>query len=175
MRGLFRRFIGHRRAVAAVEFAIIAPMMLVLAGGIVEIGSLARAYAAVNRLTMQYALSLADCADTASGVCQTEMNNDASTTTLANIVPQLNVSNLTLQMAQVQMSGTTPTIQYSYPSGLTLTAAQISALRAAVTSGTYGVVVTASYTYTLLFFSKLMSPIIGSSFPISFSVAQLKN
>lgn len=174
MRGVIR-FLAQRRAVAAVEFAIIAPVLMVLVGGVVEIGSLLRAYAAVNRVATQYALSYADCPDFTSGTCQTELSQYASTTTLANIVPQLTAANLTLTMAQVSMSGSTPTVQYVSPAGATLTAAQTAALVNAVPSGQTGVVVTAKYTYSLLFFATLMKPIIGSSWTITFTVAQLKS
>jgi len=174
-RGLMPRGFG-RRAAVAVEFALIAPVMVLLAGGIYVLGSLLRANAAVDRLVMQYAISFADCSDTASLVCQTELSEYATTFALGNLAPQLVAANLALSMAQVSMSGTTPTVEY--PPGLSLTAAQTAALQAAVTptavSGQTYVVVTATYIYTPLLFAKAMTPIIGASVTLSDTVAQLK-
>jgi Flp pilus assembly protein TadG len=165
-----------RNGSVAIEFAFVAPVMMMLAGGIFVLGSLLRANAAVNRLAMQYAISFADCSDTSSGVCLTELNQYETTAALGNIAPQLAVANLTLTMAQVQMNGTTPTVEY--PSGLSLTATQNSALQAVVTAGSVSgltyVVVTATYIYTPPLFASVMQPIIGSSVTLSSTVAQLK-
>jgi Flp pilus assembly protein TadG len=165
-----------RRGSVVVEFALVAPVMTLLAGGIYVMGSLLRANAAVNRLAMQYAISFADCSDTASGVCLTELNQYETTFALSNIAPQLLTANITLSMAQVQMSGTTPTVEY--PTGLSLTAAQTSALQAAASPASISpltyVVVTVSYVYTPLIFAPLMTPIIGSSVTLTYTAAQLK-
>ncbi len=170
----FQGLAAHRRGTAAVEFAAVAPIMVLLVGAIFEIGSLLRANAVVNRLVMQYAISYADCSDTSTGVCGTEVAEYGTSAALANIAPQLTAANLTLDMAQVKMNGTTPTVEYSYPSGLTLTSAQIAALQATVASGQTGVVVTATYPYQLLVFSTLMAPFIGTNFSFSYTAAQLK-
>lgn len=161
-----------------VEFALVAPVLLTLAGGIVELGAVLRAYAAVNRLAMQYAISFADCSDTSSGACQTELNEYVTSFMVGNIAPVLIPANLTVSMSQVLMNGTTPSVEYhgGYPSNgsATLSAAQTTALQAAVASGQTGVVDTVTYQYSLLVFAKLMAPIIGSNFNISYTVAQLK-
>jgi Flp pilus assembly protein TadG len=173
-----RRFVlrlaAHRRGTAAIEFAVVAPIMLLLGSAIFEIGSLLRANAVVNRLVMQYAISYADCSDTSSGVCGTEVAEYGTSYALGNIVPQLTAANLTLDMAQVKMNGATPTVEYSYPAGFTLTTAQITALQATVASGQTGVVVTATYPYQLLVFSTLMSPFFGSNFSFTYTAVQLK-
>lgn len=174
MRHLFSRLQANRRAVVAVEFAVVAPIMVLLAGAIFEIGSLLRTSAAVNRLTMQYAVSYADCSDTASGVCLTELDEYPTTAALGNIAPQLKAASVTLKMAQVKMNGLVPTIEYIYPTGSSLTNAQTAALQAAIPSGQSGIVITISYPYRLLVFSSLMSPFIGSSFTFSYTAAQLK-
>ena len=130
-----RTLAGNRRASVAIEFALIAPILALLAGGIYGIGSVLRATAAVNRLAMQYAISYADCSDTSSGVCLTELNLYGTAAALGNIAPQLTTANLTLSMAQVMMSGSTLTVEYAYPAGLSLSAAQTTALKAVIAAG----------------------------------------
>ena len=155
-----------------IEFALVLPVMLLLAAGVYVFGSLLRANAALNRLVMQYAISFADCSDTSSGVCGTELAEYETTAALNNIAPQLSPSSLTLTMAQAIMSGTTPTVEY--PVGGSLTAAQISALQAVVPSGQTGVVVTASYLFTPVIFAPLIQPFIGTGVTLSYTMAQLK-
>ncbi len=157
-----------------VEFALVAPLLLTLAGGIVELGAVLRAYAAVNRLAMQYAVSFADCSDNSTGACQTELNQYVTSFMVGNIAPMLTPANLSVSMSQVAMNGTTPTVEYQSSGSAALSAAQTTALQAAVPSGQTGVVDTVTYQYSLLIFSTLMAPIIGSSFNISYTVAQLK-
>ncbi len=152
--------------------------MLLLAGGIFVIGSILRANSALNRLALQYANSFADCSDTSTGVCQTELNEYATVFALGNIAPQLLVSNLTLTMAQVKMNGSTPTIEYAYPTNLSLSATQTSALQTAAqdvaVSGQTYVVVTATYLYQPLILGPVMTPITGSTVTLSYTVAQEK-
>jgi Flp pilus assembly protein TadG len=174
MRKAARRFLLDRGASVAVEFAIAAPVMLLIAGGVFTLGSLLRVNSALNRLAMQYAISFADCSDTSSGVCQTELNEYVTSSALAAVAPQLLPGNLTLSMAQVKMNGSTPAVEYYYPSGFSLSAAQTSALQAVVVSGQTGVVVTATYRYQVLQFSAVMAPVLSSSYTLSYTVAQLK-
>lgn len=166
--------IRDRSGAVAVEFALILPAMLLLAGAIFGIGSVLRAYAATNRLTMEYAISYANCSDTASGVCQTELNQYGTAAALGNVAPRLTASNITLSMAQVIMNGSTLSVEYAYPSSLLLSAAQQSALQAILSSGETGVVVSVTYQYQVPLFAAILAPIIGSSFTISDTVAQLK-
>ena len=165
---------ADRRASVAIEFAVIGPLMVFLAGGIFTIGSLLRSNSGVNRLAMQYAVSYADCSDTSSGVCLTELNEYVTTGALSNIAPQLSTANITLTMAQVKMNGTTPAIEYAYPTSLSLSAAQTAALVAAVPSGQTGVVVTATYKFQVLLFAGIMTPMLGSSVTMSYTAAQPK-
>jgi Flp pilus assembly protein TadG len=167
------RSIG-RRASSAIEFAVVAPIMLLMAAGLFEVGSLLQADAAVDRLAMQYAISYAECSDTSSGVCLTELNQYTTSTAIAYIAPQIPIGALTVSMAQAKMTSGMPSVEYIYPSGGALSAAQISALQAVVGNGQTGVVVTITYPYKLQMFSLLMAPIIGSSFTLSYTVAQLK-
>jgi Flp pilus assembly protein TadG len=167
-------FCRSKTGSAAVEFAFIMPILLAMFAGVVEIGRIFQVYNATNRLATQFANVYADCSDSPAGTCSTELSALASTSTISNIVPQLDSSHLSLSVFQVSMSGTTPTIVYASPSGATLTAAQTSAAQALLTSGQPGVVVTATYTHSLQFFQTLMNPYLGSLLTPSYTAVQLK-
>jgi Flp pilus assembly protein TadG len=182
MRAILRGLFAHRRGIAAVEFAVLAPVMLLLAGGIVDGGLLLRVYTSVNALSMQYVESYADCDKL--GTCATEPATYAATNTLANVAPGLTASNLTLSMFEVTITGSTVSVINAYATNTgspSLSAAQTSALLALVPAGAastntyYAVVVTATYQYSLQFFSSLMAPILGSSFAVSYTQAQLQS
>jgi Flp pilus assembly protein TadG len=168
---LMRRWLRSDRATAALEFGLTVPTLLLFIGGIVEFGRAFQVYAVVNRLAAQYAIVWADCSDPSNtGVCSTEMTNYTAANAIANIAPQLVASRLTLQMFQVLMSGTTPTIVYAYPTGATLSTAQ-----ATLSSGQSAVIVTASYSHTLVYFSALMTPFLGSHLTPAYTIVQLKS
>jgi len=169
------RFWVSRNAAAASEFALILPIIVLMFAAIVEFGAIFQVYAAVNRVATQFAIAWADCSDSPAGTCQTELNTYTAASTIANFAPQLTASKLTLTMFEVTMSGTTPTIVYAYPSAATLNAGQTLAAQASFSSGQTGVVVTASYTHTLQFFSTLMTPFLGANLTPTYTVAQLKS
>jgi Flp pilus assembly protein TadG len=169
-----RRFLGSRRGAVAVEFAFIAPIVFVILGGLYEVGHAFQTLTAVNEMASQYAISWADCSDNPAGTCNTEIGLYTPSAAISNVAPQLTAANVTLQMFQVTMSGTTPSVTYAYPTGSGLTAAQTSAAQGALTSGQTGVIVTVNYTYNVIVFPGLLSGIIPTSFPMSFTVAQLK-
>ena len=169
-----RRFARSRRGSAAVEFAIIAPIVLVILGGLYEVGHAFQTLTAVNELASQYAISWADCSDNPAGTCNTEISLYSPSNAIGNVAPQLTAAIVTLQMFQVTMSGTTPSVTYAYPSGAGLTAAQTTAAQAAFTSGQTGVIVTVNYTYNVTVFPGVLSGVIPASFPMSFTVTQLK-
>jgi Flp pilus assembly protein TadG len=168
-------FLESENGIAAVEFAVIAPMMLLMLAGIFEFGRIYQVYSACNRLATQYTIAWADCSDSPAGTCSTELSAFTSANAIANIAPQLNPSKLTLSMFQVQMSGSTPSVVYSAPSGATLSAAQTSAVQAALSNGASGVVVTATYSHSLAVFSTLMKPFLNSYLTPSYTVVQLKS
>jgi Flp pilus assembly protein TadG len=170
---LLVRIRASRSGTAAIEFAIILPIVVFLFAGVVEFGRMFQVYNATNRLATQYAIAWADCSDDPAGTCQTELGTYTSSSTIANIAPQLNPAQLTLQMFWVTMSGTTPTIVYAYPATATLTTAQTTLAQATFASGASGVIVTASYAHTLNFFGNLITPLLGSYLNPSYSVAQL--
>jgi Flp pilus assembly protein TadG len=120
-----RNFRRSTTASAAVEFAFIFPIMLSMFAGVVEVGKLFQVYDATNRLASQYAIVYADCLQ--AGTCSSEPALLGTTAAIANIVPQLQTSQLSLSIFQVSMSGTTPVVVYSFPSGATLTASQTAA------------------------------------------------
>ena len=169
-----RRFLRSDHGSAAVEFAFIAPIVIVILGGLYEVGHAFQTLTAVNQLASQYAISWADCADNPAGTCNTELGLYSPSATLSNVAPQLTASNITLKMFQVSMSGSTPSVTYSYPSASSLNATQTAAAQATLTSGQVGVIVTVNYTYNVTVFPGVLSGIIPSSFPMSFTVAQLK-
>jgi Flp pilus assembly protein TadG len=175
MKDLIQRFRTSRDANAAVEFALISPIALLLLAGVVETGRLIEVYDATNRLANQYAIAWADCSDQPAGTCSTELNSYTSAYSIANFVPELTAANVTLSMFEVTMSGSTPNVVYSYPSTATMSPAQIAAAQAAFSSGQIGVVVTASYSHSLIFFSKEMSPLLGASLTPTYTTAQLKS
>lgn len=131
-------------------------------------------YDQVNRLATQYAIAWADCADSPTGTCKTEMNDLAAPVAIANIFPLLQNSSITLQMFEITMNGATPSVVYAHPSGASLTAAQTTAAQASFTNGQYGVIVTASYSYSLVYFESVMTPFLGNALTSSYTVTQLK-
>jgi hypothetical protein len=90
------------------------------------------------------------------------------------LAPQITAANVSLEMFQVTMSGTTPSVTYSYPNGTGLNASQTTAAQNYFTSGQNGVIVTVVYTYNVVVFPGVLSGLIPSSFPMSFTVCQLK-
>jgi Flp pilus assembly protein TadG len=174
MPGRTRHFVSSRSGSAAIEFAFIAPVLLTMIAGVVELGRLYQVYNGANRLATQYAIVYADCSDNPVGTCATEVALLGSSNAISNIEPQLQNSLLSLSIFQVSMSGTTPTVVYSYPSGASLTSSQVTAAQGLLTSGQSGVVVTATYSHTLQFFQTLMSPYLGSVLTPSYTAVQLK-
>jgi Flp pilus assembly protein TadG len=166
---------GSKRATAGTEFALIAPILLLFAGGIVEFGRVFVVYEAVNQLATQYAIAWADCSDTPAGTCSTELSTYTAANAITNIAPQLQSANLSLKMFQILMSGTTPTIVYSYPGGASLTTAQIAVAQSTFSNGQSGVIVSATYTHSLAFFPTLMTPFLGAHLTPAYTIAQLKS
>ena len=167
-------FLKAEGATSAIEFAFVAPVMLLMAAGITEIGRYYSVYDASNLLADQYASAWADCTDVPTGTCATELSTFSSASTIANIVPELTPSQTTLSMFQITMVGTTPTVVSSYPSGAALSGSQSAAAASAFTSGQSGVVVTVSYNHSLVYFPAAMASILGSVLNISYTVVQLK-
>jgi Flp pilus assembly protein TadG len=172
--GPTRKFLRSRAATAAVEFAILVPVMLGMAGGGFELGRAFQVYNAANRLATQYAFVWSDCPDSPAGACLTELSSYTSSATLANVAPQLITANIDLRMFQVTVNGTTVNTVYAYPTGTTPTAAEQTAAISALTNGQTGVIVSINYVHQLAVFTTLLSPIIGSSYTMAFTVVQVK-
>lgn len=169
-----RSLLASPRGNAAIEFAIVAPIMLLLTGGIVEVGAIFKVYNSVNRLATQYASAWSDCSDFPAGTCGTELANYTDASALVNIAPILVPARLTLVMFQFKMNGTSPSVTYP-TSGFTITAAQIARIQSAgFVDKDAGVFVTASYTHQLNFFSAVMGPFLNSALSPSYTVTQLK-
>lgn len=171
---LLRRFAGSRSGSSAIEFSIILPVMLLMIAGVVEVGRLFQVYNATDRLATQYAIVFADCSDQPIGTCSAEMTQLGATATVSNVVPQLQSGLLSLSIFQVSMSGTAPSIVYSFPSSASLSTAQVAAAQAILSDGQSGVVVTATYNHSLQFFQNLMSPYLSSVLTPSYTAVQLK-
>jgi len=60
---MLQAFRRSRSGTAAIEFAFILPVLLMMFAGVVEAGRLFQVYDATNRLATQYAIVLADCSD----------------------------------------------------------------------------------------------------------------
>jgi len=168
-------FWSLNRGSAAVEFAMIAPILLTLLAGIVEGGHVIQTYKSVNALATQYALVWADCSDEPAGTCLTELNTLSASNTIANSFPTLTASALTLQAFQVQMSGANPTIIYVYPLGSTLSPTQVTAASNAIQAGQSGVLVSLTYNDPLDFFPTIMNTFFGAYLTPSFTVVQQKS
>jgi Flp pilus assembly protein TadG len=175
MTDLLLKFWRSGIATAAVEFAFIVPVMLLMVAGITEYGRYYVVSDAANRLATQYASAWADCSDVPTGTCALELNTFGSSNVIQNIVPPLAASKTTLSMFQVIMVGTTPTVVSSYPAASTLSSAQSTAASAILTSGESGVVVTVTYAHSLDYFPGIMSAFLGSALNISNTVVQLKS
>ncbi len=148
--------------------------MVMMIAGVVELGRLFVVYDGTNRLATQYAIVYADCSDVPTGTCNTELTALSSTNAISNIEPQLIASLLSITIFQVSMSGTTPTVVYSYPSNATLTSSQVTAAQGVLTNGQSGVIVTATYNHSLQFFQTLMTPYLASALTVSYTAVQLK-
>lgn len=169
-----RHFRRSQAGTAAIEFAFIAPILLLMFAAIVEFGGVFQAYNSVNRLATQYAITWSDCSDLPIGTCNTELTAFGSGNLATNIVPRLDAGALTLRMFQVNMSGSTPKITYAYPAGSTLSSNETTAAQGVLTDGQAGVIVTASYDITLQYFPGLMSSYLSSVLKASFTSTQLK-
>lgn len=180
MRRRFVRKLGRcRQGASAVEFALIAPVLLLLTAGIVELGAALSVYRATNLLATQYAIAWADCKDDPAGTCSTELATYTSASSVTNVAPKLKSSQLTLRMFQVSMAstGSPPAVTktYSYPSSATLTATETSAAQSAFPAGQSGVIVSVSYTHQPMFFSQMSGTWLASTMTAAYLVTQLKS
>ena len=78
----FLNFLKAKGATSAIEFAFVAPVMLLMMAGITEIGRYYSVYDAANRLADQYASAWADCSDVPAGTCATELSTFSSANTI---------------------------------------------------------------------------------------------
>jgi hypothetical protein len=77
-------------------------------------------------------------------------------------------------MFQVTVNQGVVNTVYAYPTGATPTSAEQTSATSTLNNGQTGVIVSVSYVYNLMIFSTLMSPIIGSSYTMAFTVVQVK-
>lgn len=172
------RLLRSERGTAAVEFALIAPFMLLIAAGIVEIGLTFKVNNSVNRLASQYAIGWSDCYDS-STTCADELANYWTPRVVKSMAPQLDYADITkLKMLQVTRgAGNTFTVDASkrYSKGGTdysLSAAETTLALQTLDPGNVGVVVTVTYNRTLQFFDALLPE--SLEIDPSYTVVQLK-
>jgi Flp pilus assembly protein TadG len=182
------RRVHRSRATAALEFALIFPVMLLLIAGIVEFGSVFVAIEATNRIATQYALAWANCSENSidtNGLCSQELTTYITAASISNVVPKLILANLTLTMVEFTVSsGGTVTAVYSRGYSAVNAAQLADATTRAGSAFTlfpgpaavqYVVVVEAEYAYSLLFFATLMSPFLPNPLTFSYTAIQLKS
>lgn len=179
MRLTARPFTSSSNANAAVEFALLAPFVVLLMAGVSELGRLFVVYNATNRLATQYAIAWSDCYDSPAGTCSTEMSLYTTQSAMKNFVPQLYTptpicGTLTLQMFQISMSGTTPNVTYAYPTGTALSTAQTNLAKATFSTGQSGVLVTATCASSLGWFASQMNSFLAGRLTPTYTALQLK-
>lgn len=149
------RFLAHERGVAAVEFSLLAPLMLALMAGIISFGEGLRQY----RHAFQTAASLAQTAarySVANAAASTQITSDQSAA-LTNGVNVLlgsqNVSSLTATAQRVVMApGGQMNVVWTWTTpGATAAAIVPSEISAFASSGESVVVVDVSFSRSYLF------------------------
>jgi Flp pilus assembly protein TadG len=194
MRSPTRSFAANRRAVAAVEFALIVPLMIVMVAGLVEFGRFYQVYTVANRLGTQYAVAWANCSESSTdtnGVCANEIADYTKAAAISNVAPQLTPSALTLTMAEftvtqagvasmIYVGGNTAGASNTTGDATQLSNAKLKAATAFnVFAGPaavqYVVVTEVKYVHTLDFFPTLMSAILGDYLTISNTSTLLKS
>jgi len=174
---LLRRFRRDDRAIAAIEFAIIVPVVLALAATTLEFGMYYRALDAVNKLAAQYAIAWADCAGATE--CQAEANVFSSTTLANNLTSgSLVAANLSFRLYQAKRQNSTtlyaPTV--AIPSATVPDSNEKAAILNKVeTNEKFGVVVTITYTHVPQFFASTANAFLAPYLTIRARVAQLQD
>jgi Flp pilus assembly protein TadG len=170
---LLQRFRRDDRAIAAIEFAIIVPVIVALAAATLEFGMYYRSLDAVNKLASQYAIAWSDCVDDAN--CESEATTLSNTTLATNLTNGLVPANISIRMfrATRASSSTINTPEVVRPSGATADANEVAAIVSkAETNGEYGVVVTVTYTHTPQFFASTANTFLSSYMTMRARVAQ---
>jgi Flp pilus assembly protein TadG len=176
MRWPFAAFRQDRRGIAATEFAIVGPLILVMLGGFFEIGRLLQVSAQVERLASQYAVVWSDCPDATT--CQTEMNELAASGSTSNVASNaasvLDSTRLTIDLYQVTVAN--GVVQEVLGTRSSLASDVVAAALAAFSDGQTGAIVKMTYSHQLIIFSALMQPILGAStYNFSQTVAALRS
>ena len=169
---------GFRRAHsgnAAIEFALIVPIMIIVIATVVEFGIIFHVYNQTNRLATHYAMAWSDCSDYPVKNCEIELSNYTTSSAIKNTVPQLDVPNLTLQMFQVKRAGATVATTYAFPAGSNPNASQAAAAQSLLPDGQVGVIVTVTYQHTLKFFPNVVTTYLSALLAPSYTVVQLKS
>jgi Flp pilus assembly protein TadG len=137
---------ANKKAMAAVEFALIAPVLIAMLFGGAEVSQLL----AADRKITQAASTLADLAAQDDALTCAEMDGLVAATQM--VAQPLSATPLTLQVSSVVLSGTSPVVEWSRGIGCAVTRAPGSAGPVPanlIPNASSGIIVgEVSYTYT---------------------------
>lgn len=153
-----KRFFGNARGVAAVEFAFIAPVMVTMLTGLIELSYLMMA----ERRVSGAAHSTADLLAQETDVTSTDLNDIFSAAAL--IMAPFSTGSLTIGVSSVRFDDTTGAPSQDWSSSYNAGAVSNPTTLATGMgeAGTSVIIVTASYTYT-----PIMVAILSGNFTLS--------
>jgi Flp pilus assembly protein TadG len=161
---LARRFIASTRAVAAIEFAIIAPMLLVMLIETYDIGNAIAVYMKVRSATFALASITNTYATSSNGIAAANMSD--TMTKVSQVLAPYSSSPGTFTVSQIKAtSASNATVSWSYSlNGTAHTAGTTWTLPSLLTSTNscnsypcYLIYAEVSYSYTPFLFSTFMS------------------
>jgi Flp pilus assembly protein TadG len=165
MTNLYRRFIASTRGVAAIEFAVIAPMLILIFVETFDIGNAIAVYMKVRSATFALA-SIANQYTTGNDGIQSADMTTITQSTSAILAPYSSTP-VTAKISQIKMtSATVATVSWSYAlNGTAYTAgsswtrlpSQLTSTNACNSYPCYLIYAEVSYAYQPLLFSRIMS------------------
>lgn len=158
---LLRRLGADARGVAAIEFALVAPILIVLYAGGFEIAQASTVYRKLTDTTVQ----LANVTSQYTTMSSTDVSNVLNAS--SQIMSPYSTGPLTVVLSEVETdsSGTTGTVQWSEPFQTTAlsTSTKISMPSGFQQPNSYYILAQTTYQYTPVIGSAFISPIAMSS------------